>query len=346
VLSASTGGRVVAVHFKEGDVVEEGALLIRLETEQVDNQIARQRRTIQATEEELANLRRLETLTARQVETARRKAGAELAQAKEDVAHAEQVRTADVRRAEAALDAALDEEARLRRLAASRAVAPADVVKAENHVREARQNLVKARLAVAQGRVEIARRALEQVDSDYGVKREELKLRRQVKEGELAAARIDLANRQLERKQAEIRAPISGVVIKGDVKVSDVLEPGRPVVEIAKQTGFLFEMAVSSEDFGHLRVGMPARIKLDAYDSQRYGTVDGTVQFLSPDSAVAGGPGKATHVVRIALRSDQVGRGEFQGQIKLGMSGQADVVTGEGSLLALLAKRIRQTISL
>src|SRR5262245_18735769 len=59
VLSASTGGRVVAVHFKEGDEVKEGALLIRLDTDHVDNQIAKQRRMIQATEEELANLRRL-----------------------------------------------------------------------------------------------------------------------------------------------------------------------------------------------------------------------------------------------------------------------------------------------
>jgi multidrug efflux pump subunit AcrA (membrane-fusion protein) len=346
VLSASTGGRVVAVHFKEGDEVKEGALLIRLETDQLDNQIARQRRTIQATEEELANLRRLETLTARQVETAKQKAGAELAQAREDVAQAEQLRTVEMRRAEAALASAQDEESRLRRLAVSRAAAAADVVKAVNHLREAQQSLVKARLPVPQARVQIAQRALEQLDSDHAVKREELKLKQQVKEGELAAARIDLANRQLERKQAEIRAPISGVVIKGDVKVSELLEPGKPVVEIAKQTGFLFELAVASEDFGHLRVGMPARIKLDAYDYQRYGTVTGTVHFLSPDSAVAGGQGKATHIVRIALQSDQVGRGDFQGQIKLGMAGQADIVTGEESLLALLVKRIRQTISL
>ena len=34
---------------------------------------------------------------------------------------------------------------------------------------------------------------------------------------------------------------------------------------------------------------MPARIKLDAYNYQQYGTVDGTVCFLSPDSGVSEG---------------------------------------------------------
>jgi multidrug efflux pump subunit AcrA (membrane-fusion protein) len=346
VLSASTGGRVVAVHFREGDVVPQGALLIQLETEQVDNHIARQKRTIQAIEEELGNLRRLEELTARQFESAKQKASAELSKAKEDVAQAEQVRAAEIRRAEAVLASAQDEESRTRRLAAARAIAKAELVKAVGRSREAQQSLMKARVPVATSQVQVAQRALAQLDSDYAVKREELKLKRQVKEGELAAALIDLANRQLERKQADIRAPISGVVIKGDVKVSDVLEPGKPVLEIAKQSGFVFELAVASEDFGHLRVGMPARIRLDAFDYQRYGTMDGTVCYLSPDSGVAEGQTTATHIVRIALEGDQVGRGEFQEKVKLGMAGQADIVTGQESLLALLVQRIRNTISL
>jgi multidrug resistance efflux pump len=345
VLSASTGGRVVAVHFREGDEVREGALLIRLETEHLDNEIAKQRRALQAVEEELANLRHLEALTARQLEAARAKAEAELAQAQEDVTQAEERRAVDIRLAEVMLRNAQDEEARARRLADAAAVSRAEQEKSVALLGEAEQRLVKARLPVAVGRLQVARRAREQLESDYAIKRKELELRRQVKDGELAAARIELANRQLERKQAEIRAPIAGVVTRGDIKVGDVLEAGKAAVEIARRTGFLFEVTVPSEDFGHLQVGMPARIKLDPYDYQRYGTLSGTVCFLSPDSGVAEGQ-KANYTVRIALEGDRLGRGEFQGQVKLGMSGEADIVTGQESLLALLVKRIRQTISL
>jgi multidrug resistance efflux pump len=346
VLSASTGGRVVEVFFQEGDRVQRGALLIRLATDHLDNDIAKQQRTIRAVEEELANLRHLEELTTGQLKAARAKADAEVTRAEEEVTQAEQSRTVDIRLAEVELESARAEEARGRRLAAANAAPLVDLEKAVTRLREAKQKLAKARLPVAVERIQVARQARQEVESEYTVKRKELELRRQVKEGELARAKLDLANRQLEREQAEIRAPIAGIVTRGDIKVGDVLPADKPVVEIARQTGFLFEVTVPSEDLGHLQVGMPARIKLDPYDYQYYGTLGGTVCFLAPDSGLDQGQSRATHIVRIALEGDQVGQGEFQGQVKLGMSGQVDIVTGQESLLALLVKRIRQTISL
>ena len=207
--------------------------------------------------------------------------------------------------------------------------------------------MARARLPVDESRVPVAERASELVDQDYALKREELKLKRASKQGEIESARIELANRELERQFAEIRAPIDGVVIKGDIKLGDILEPGKPVFELARQEGFLFEGSVPSDEVGHLKVGMPARIKLDAYNYQQYGAVDGIVRFLSPDSGRGEGEERAVnYTVRIELASDSLGRGEFHGQVKLGMTGQADIVTGHQSLLSLLVKRIRRTISL
>jgi multidrug resistance efflux pump len=346
VLSASTGGRVAEVHVHEGNEVKAGALLIRLEAGHLDNDIAKQRRQVRAAEEELANLQQLRRVTQRQFEAARAKAEAELAQAREEVDQARKRQTADIHLAEVELDSAQDEERRLRPLAATQAASPADLVKAVARLREAREKLVKARLPVDESRVRVAQRARELIEQDYAVKQEELELKRLAKQNELEAARIDLVNRELERGQAEIRAPLDGVVTRGDLKVGDVLEPGKPVLEIAEQQGFLFEATVPSEEVGHLKVGLPARVKLDAYDYQRYGSVAGTVCYLSPDSGPAEGQHKAAYLVRIALEGDEVGRGELQGRVKLGMSGQAEIVTGRESVLSLLLRRIRQTISL
>jgi HlyD family secretion protein len=199
---------------------------------------------------------------------------------------------------------------------------------------------------VDEGRVRVAQQALPLLERDYAVKRRELELKRTAKRGEIEASRSKLAGMELERKQADIRAPIDGVVTQGEVKVGDLLEPSKAVVEIAPQEGFLFEAAVPSEEVGRLEVGMPARVKLDAYDFQRYGTLGGTVCFLSPDSGVGEGKPRAVYMVRIALEGDEVGQGEFRGKAKLGMAGQVDVVTGQESLLALLVKWIRQSISL
>ena len=169
-----------------------------------------------------------------------------------------------------------------------RAAPRADLTKAIRKTCEAREKMAKARLPVDESRVPVAERALGLVDQDYALKREELKLKLASKHGEIEAARIELANQELERQLAEIRAPIDGVVIKGDIKLGDILEPGKPVFELARQEGFLFEGSVPSDEVGHLKVGMTARIKLDAYNYQQYGTVDGTVRFLSPDSGAGG----------------------------------------------------------
>jgi multidrug efflux pump subunit AcrA (membrane-fusion protein) len=346
VLSASTGGRVVEVRCREGDEVRKGALLIRLETDRLDNEIAKQRRQVEAAREEVADLQRLERLTRRQREAARAKAEAELAEALQDVAQARKRQEADVRLAEVELAGARDEEDRLRQVVVSRAAAPADLARAVARRREAQEKLARAALPVDEARVRVTHRALELIERDHAVRQEELALKRAARQHELEATRIELANRELERKQADIHAPADGVIARGDVKVGDLLEPGKPVLEIAAQKGFLFEVAVPSAEVGHLKVGMAARIKLDAYDYQRYGTLTGTVCFLSPDSGVGDGPAGAAYTVRIAVDGDEVGRGEFHGRVKLGMSGQAEIVTGRESLLALLLKRIRQTISL
>jgi multidrug resistance efflux pump len=347
VLSAGVGGQVAEVHVREGDEVRRGALLIRLETGRLDNEIAKQRLRLRVAEEELARLDQLAGLTARQFEAARSKAKAELAQARQDVRRAEAQQGPEIQVAELELEAAREEAQQLRALRGRGVGARADLAKAERMAREAREKRDKVRLPVDQSRVPVAERALVLVDRDYAVKQEELELKRAGKRGEIEATRIELANRELERELAEIRAPIDGVVVKGDVKLGDLLEPGKPVLELARQEGFVFEGSVASEEVGHLAEGMAVRIKLDAYNYQQYGTIGGTVRFLSPDSEAGGGAERTvTYTVKIALASDELGRGEYRGRVKLGMTGQADIVTGHRSLLALLVKRIRQTIRL
>jgi multidrug resistance efflux pump len=345
-LSASTAGRVVDVYFREGDEVRKGDVLVRLETNHLDNNIAKDRQTIEAAEKELTDLADLEALVVRQLKVAKAKAAAELASSEEELQHAKERSVLDTRLALVELEASREEHVRELQLYQHNATPAAALRKADARMREAQVKHIKASMPVSVAQVEVAARALEQVESDFAVKLKELALKQRLKRAEVAAARIGLANRALERQQAEIRAPITGIVTKGDIKAGEVLEPGKPVVEIAPQNGLLFEVEVASEDVGHLRVGMPVRIKLDAYDSQRFGWATGTVCFLSPDSGQAAGQGQPTYTVKIALDTYQLGRDELRGQIKLGMAGQADIVTERRSLLVLLVQRIRQSISL
>jgi hypothetical protein len=70
------------------------------------------------------------------------------------------------------------------------------------------------------------------------------------------------------------------------------------------------------------------------------------VVFIAPDSGVSGGQLAAVYLVKIQLTGEEIGMRDYRGRIKLGMTGQAEVVTGQERLLSLLVKKIRQSISL
>jgi HlyD family secretion protein len=346
ILSASAGGRVRAVHIHEGDQVRQGDILIELDTERLDNEIGRAKRKIQVAKEELRQLVGVQQISARLAEATRAKIEAEIAQAAEEIRRAKDRQTADVRLLERQLRDSQAEEIQLRKLVTAGAAAQLELVKVSGQIAELRTKLEKARLPVDEGPVEVLRRNLAVAEKDAAVKREELAMKRGLKEGEIAAADTELANFELERKQATLRAPADGVVTFGDVKVGDILEAGKAVVGIAEQKGFRFEASVTSEDMARLRVGMAARIKLDAYNYQQYGTLPGEVCFIAPDSAAAQADQQPLYTVRIEVKGEEIGRGSMRGAVKLGMSGQVEIVTGRESLLSLLVKQVRQRISL
>lgn len=162
----------------------------------------------------------------------------------------------------------------------------------------------------------------------------------------MESAQIELANLDLDLKQAEVHAPLSGVVTSPDLKVGDVVEPGKPVVEIAERGSFRFEFPVNSDEIEHLVVGMPVKVKLDAFDYQKFRTLDGTLDFIAPDSTVLDGRPGAVYMVRATASRNEVGRGPLTGQLKLGMAGQVELVTGEDSVLELMFKKMRSRVRL
>jgi HlyD family secretion protein len=205
--------------------------------------------------------------------------------------------------------------------------------------------------------IAVARQAVELVTRDFAVRTADLETRIAAKQGEVDAARKDLANLVAEREACELRSPIDGVVVAGRIRVGDVLEPGKPVLELAPQAKYCFEAAVPGSEVGQLKVGMPVKIRFDTYDYQKYGALEGTVTYLSPDSreinpeqldddAKAARNLPVAFVVRIEMSGDQVGRGDLRGPIKLGLGGTAEIITETETLLNILIKRIRKTISL
>ena len=348
-ISCEVAGRVVEVNVNEGDEIRKGDVLVRLDTQRVENQIAGLERTIQAEEEELQKLEHLEDLAAREFQAAKQKAEAELAEVEEELRLALERQAADVRLAQLEVAEAEDTEARVKKLAARDAASEQELFEAVTRVRQAKEKAHRAEVPIEQGKVETLRRALDLVGREWEVKRKDLEISRRTKQGKLEADRLELANLRLQRDQAVVRAPADGIVTTVEVQIGDIVQPGKVGITTARQRGLEFEVAVANADVAHLKPGLPVEIKLDAYDYQKYGVLAGTLRFVAPDSEVTEGPNggqAALYKVKITLAHEALVRGELRGRVKLGMTGLAEIVTDKESILMLLAKKIRQSISL
>ena len=305
VLSASVGGRVVEVTCREGQEVRRGDVLIRLDTERLDNEIAKRQRTIQAGEEELAELGRLERVAGAPVrgDPGEGRGGAGPGAGGSPPGQGAAGRRGPAGRAGAA-ERASTRKASSGSWWSARPPPGTTCAKPRRGSARRRRSWPRPGCRSTTGRVGSCGGRWSWRSKDYAVRREELAARSGGQAGEVEAARMELANLELEREQAVIRCP-DGRGRDGRRREGR-RHPGAGQAGGGdrRAAGFRFEAAVPSEEVGHLRVGMPARIKLDAYDYQRYGTVDGTVVFLSPDSGVPEGQRTA-----IYTRADRAGAG-------------------------------------
>ena len=100
---------------------------------------------------------------------------------------------------------------------------------------------------------------------------------------------IDALKQQLEKKN--ITAPVDGVVFQLPIQKSGaMIQPGRMVAEIAPLGAKMtIQAQISTNESGSLRLGLPVKIKFDAYPFQDYGVVAGTVTEISPTTAETSG---------------------------------------------------------
>lgn len=345
-LSSPRAGHVVEMKIELGDTVDNGEVLVRLNQEHINNEISCLERTISTGEEKVAMLTESQSLLNRQYTARLEKARADLRQAETEIDEARRRREGSIRLAQIALDESIDKATRGERL--TEVMSAEERFSRKSRVRENLEKLQQSQIPVNDSRVEALRRVLALIRRENEVEQQQISIEQRRHLGEVDVARLDLANLKLESQEMVIRAPFQGIVTQSDLKIGDMVQPGKIGITLVRQHGLQFEADVSSSDVAHLRPGMSVRIKLDAYDFQKYGVLSGVLRFVSPDShldAEDATQQKAVYKVRIALPRLQVSQGPHCGDIKLGMTGRAQIVTDQESVLMIFVRRIRRRIS-
>jgi membrane fusion protein, adhesin transport system len=170
-------------------------------------------------------------------------------------------------------------------------------------------------------------------------------------EEDLVTAREVLAQRGDALEDTRIVAPVDGIVKNVRLTtLGGVLRPSDEVVSIVPTDDkLILETKMPPSDIAYVRVGQPASVKFDAYDSSIYGSAFGRVIYVSPDTLAEQRPqGEVlyyrVHVMADPSRMKPHHRGE-KIEIQPGMTATAEIQTGKNTVWHYLTKPINKTLS-
>ncbi|NDV68612.1 HlyD family secretion protein [Dysgonomonas sp. 25] len=152
---------------------------------------------------------------------------------------------------------------------------------------------------------------------------------------------------QLEKRKTQycITAPVSGNIVQyTGLKAGNFLSPSQPIALITTGDSLLVECYVNPNDIGYIYKGQNVKFQVDAYDYQQWGLLEGEVIDIISD--VAQMENQSFFRVRCSLNKDylELPNG-YKGTLKKGMSLTGRFYLTERSLAQLLFDRIDDWIN-
>jgi adhesin transport system membrane fusion protein len=244
----------------------------------------------------------------------------------------------------------------------------------ERNLYQSRQDALQQAVAAIARSQQFARDELEMtaplVEQGIVSEVEVLRLRRQVNElsakvqdrrnGFRAEARAQLAEAQAELAQLaqsnaaradQVRRTVVRALVRGTVKnirttsIGGVIAPGQAIMEIVPlEDRLLIEARVSPKDVAFLHPGLPATVKISAYDFSIYGGLRGKVEHISADTiADEHRNGESFYRIRVSTENAHIDGPNGPLPIIPGMIASVEVLTGHKSVLDYLLKPVLKT---
>jgi HlyD family secretion protein len=292
-VSPQVGGRIIAIHFAEGDRVTPGQALVELDTTDIELALRRARADHDQADAQLRLLvagSRPEDI--RQAEAQVAGAEADGAAARDDLASAEM----DLKRFETLLRANSGTEKQRDDAASRRDVARSRLRSAQERVRAAREGLARLQAGARPLEIQAAR-------------------------ARLAASDAQTATLQQNLADASLKSPVAGVVTQKLVDAGETIAPRTPVVAIADLDRPWANVYIGEQTVPRIRLGQSATLYTDAGGPG----IPGTITFISPKAEftprnVQTSEERSKLVYRVKVAVDN-----RQGTLKQGMPVEADI---------------------
>ncbi|MBI4459516.1 MAG: efflux RND transporter periplasmic adaptor subunit [Acidobacteria bacterium] len=336
-LSFKLSGRVTERLVSEGEMVEAGQIVARLDDAELSREVALRQAEVQAAQAALAELEagsRPEEIA--QAEAAVQRAQAQLSELQTGS------RPQELAAAEAALQRVKAETARWdaeyernQRLHEEGVVSTQqlEMVRANSETARARQKEAEEQWKMVQEgprteQIEQARAAWKEASERYtlvkaGPRKETIAQAR----ARLEQSRQALAAAATRLSYATLYSPLSGVVLSKNIEPGEYVAPGTPVVTVGDLSNVWLRAYINETDLGRVKLGQPVRITTDTDPSKSYA---GKLSFLSSQAEFT--PRnvqtqqervKLVYRVKIEIPNPEM-------ELKAGMPADAEIQTGQG----------------
>ncbi|WP_348747955.1 HlyD family type I secretion periplasmic adaptor subunit [Pseudomonas rhodesiae] len=166
---------------------------------------------------------------------------------------------------------------------------------------------------------------------------------------QLNEARTNLSKAQATSKGLEDRvsrtmvtSPVRGIVKQMLVNtVGGVIQPGSDIAEVVPlDDTLLVEAKIRPQDIAFLHPGQEAMIKFTAYDYTIYGGLKGKLEQIGADTVMDEEKKNTFYVIKLRTDRSHLGTDEKPLLIIPGMVASVDIITGKKSILSYLLKPI------
>jgi adhesin transport system membrane fusion protein len=135
--------------------------------------------------------------------------------------------------------------------------------------------------------------------------------------------------------KALILSPVIGTVKTLHITtLGGVVKPGEVLLEIVpSEDKLLVEAKIIPKDIAFIHVGLPAKVKVTAYDFTRYGGLEGVVEHISADTT-QDEEGNSFYIIRVRTTESSIrNRDNIDMQIIPGMMTSVDVMISKRTVL-------------
>lgn len=342
VLQSLEGGLVLEIPVREGDIVKQGQVLMRIDDTKFSADLGEVR------ERRASNAARVARLQAEVTGADKPAFPEELARIAPQIVETEQnLFTARVKKISQDIDVLVQQETRLaaslkllsreveitRNLYAQKVVPEIEMLRLERQASE-----IRGQLAETQSRItNIKTASRSQAEEDLAKSR-----------GDLAVLEENIKSAQDRVRRADLKSPVNGIINKLNVTtVGAVVQPGANLMDIVPlDDSLLVEGRIRPQDIAFIRAGQDAVVKITAYDSSVYGSLKGKVERISADTIADDKPdrgekGETFYRVMVRTEKNHLGSAETPLPIIPGMVTTVEILTGAKSVLDYVIRPAR-----